>query len=541
MNRRGLLSPLLALALVACPGGRDQGPAPAPSASVDLTRALAAPSASAGDLTREAAAPDAFGSAFSIMPIGPVVWSPDGQKLAVGSWLLSSDGKLLATLPGRPRGFSPDGRHAVFAGSEPAHTYRPALGPGDDTPKTTGLTVWSDGQSSAIERATVARWSADSGALLLRGVDDFQLWSAATRKVSKLPVPAREKREGVAFSRDGAALAVGAEGKTVLVDARNAIRRAEIDEPASPHTTLLTAGDRFLLLCSGDKPVRLVALADLKHRTLDISSEICSLDPGGKRLATVTRGDTVTLRVFDVDSGDEISRATPRDVPRALRWSHDGAYLAWFEPNKGTAVLDVQGRKVSHTRGNNPSFHPDRPLLAVNREDTTQLRDPGDLRLVASLPGLAPPWGDLGLWGAGAGVASTVRGDVWSLWGPDGAWQRDLPVLAAFDPRGSRGWGAPAITKNHASFAAWQQGGAGGKPSSVAVVARRGDGKRLYFRVIQGAEGEHMVVSDEAGHFFAEPGALGLFSVKTPAGELPAGQARGHLDPGLLASFFAGH
>jgi hypothetical protein len=543
MARPGLLLPLAALSLAACPGQHGGAPAPGSSSSEAPS---SGPAAAASPASRDAGAarddgPDAFGTAFTVAPSGTMHWSPDGQRMAVGSWILGADGKRLAALPGRPRGFSPDSRHAVFAEIEAERHTWPLLEAQQDPDGAARLTLWSDGQSSSLEQAAVDRWVGGGGALLLREAGGLALWTAATRERKTLSIGPAAKVAVRAVTPDGKVLIYQSGTRIHLLDLASNYTRATFDDEKGLRVEVSPDGQRFLL-CSSGKTQQIIEVGDPSRRVkIESSADVCSLDPTGK-LAALTHADKGhVLKVFEVATGNEVASASLLQSPRNLRWSSDGAHLAWGQPRGGVSVLEIKTRSVREVPGHHPAMHPSRPLLAVQREDTVQIRSLGGLGLLASVPGQSPGRLQGNYWASA--LLSTAHASVWSLWDPEtGALRERIPVLTSLDPAQPASWGGVAVTPGYLSYTQWQERrGKDGQDqglASMVVVVRRRDGKRLYFRVVQGPRDEHMVVTDEEGHFFADEAAWPLFSIRTPAGERPAPEARARFAPRLVEEFF---
>ena len=260
-----------------------------------------------------------------------VAFSPDGQRLASGSWDRTlkfwrvTTGEQLGTVSGKMKelqslAFSRDGHWLATENSSDTATLRdPATGqevrafPSDKPLGTLGSNwVYS------IAFSPDGQW-------LASGVDDktVRLWDVKTgRKVRDL-TGLRRPVIYIAFSPDGRLLATGDDEKTVRIwDARS--------------------GEQIFKLNGHKKPVYAVAFS-----------------PTGRRLASASADKTVKL--WDLTSGREVhTLAGHGNVVTSLAFSPDGRWLASASWDKTIKIWDVEtGREMQTLVGH------DHPVYSV--------------------------------------------------------------------------------------------------------------------------------------------------------------------------------
>jgi WD40 repeat protein len=318
-----------------------------------------------------------------------VAFSPDGARLASGSWDTTvrlwdaASGAQVARLEGHGSrlgaiAFSPDGRQL-------------ASGAHDNT-----VRLWDAASGAALntleghgDRVTSVAFSPD-GARLASGSADstVRLWDAA----SGAPLTTLEGHGGpvasVAFSPDGARLASGGRDRAVrLWDAASGARLTTLHKYCGQVTSVAFSPDGARLASGfGDDPtVQLwdvasgAMLATLQgHRS---AVNAVAFSPDGARLASGSDDDTV--RLWDAASGAPLAVFEGHgSAVTAVAFSPDGARLASASWDETVRLWDAASGAPPATRQEQGSrlllvaFSPDGERLAsVSYDSTVRLWD----------------------------------------------------------------------------------------------------------------------------------------------------------------------
>jgi WD40 repeat protein len=303
-----------------------------------------------------------------------VSFSPDGRRLASGSWDQSVriwdalNGQEALVLKGHTAdvesvSFSPDGRHLASGSLDStvrvwdALTGREVLAFKGHTDHVMSVCFSPDSQrvASASKDMTVKLWSANTG-------QDVVTLKGHTGRV-----------EGISFSPDGQRLASASVDNTVKVwDAQTGQEAVALrGHTDGLHCAIFSPEGRRLASASWDKSVKLWDV-ETGQETLALRGHAgpvtsVSFSPNGRRLASASQDQTV--KVWDVQTGQEILSLRQSTPVASVSFSPDGQHLAGacsntvklWDAQTGRETITLSGRmSVVHSI----SFSPDGRRLA---------------------------------------------------------------------------------------------------------------------------------------------------------------------------------
>ncbi|OBQ39470.1 MAG: ribosome assembly protein 4, partial [Anabaena sp. MDT14b] len=322
-------------------------------------------------------------------PVSSVGFSPDGKKLASGSfdntikiWDVTT-GKVLNTLKGHESpvssvGFSPDGKKL-------------ASGSFDKTIKiwdvTTGKVLNTlKGHESSVNSVGFS----PDGKQLASGSEDktIKIWDVTTGKVLNTLKGHEGLVWSVGFSPDGKKLASGSYDKTIKIwdvttgKVLNTLKGHESSVNSvgfSPDGKQLASGSGDILR-SEDKTIKIwdvttgKVLNTLKGHESSVNS--VGFSPDGKQLASGS--EDKTIKIWDVTTGKVLNTLKGHeDSVNSVGFSSDGKQLASGSRDKTIKIWDVTTGKVLNTlKGhegwvNSVGFSPDGKKLASGSYDKT--------------------------------------------------------------------------------------------------------------------------------------------------------------------------
>jgi WD40 repeat protein len=315
--------------------------------------------------------------------IHAVAFSPDGRRLASGSWDCMvklwevATGKELLTLRGHQGGiagvaFSRDGKHLASAdGVHLVKLWDPATGKLRFTLK------------GHADRVSGVAFSPDGRHLASASWDGrVKVWEVATGKELLTLQAHRTHVHGVAFSPDGRHLASADGDRAVrLWDAATGLEvRSFKGHRGGVMSVAFSPDGRSLASASADKAVKLWETATGKElfTLLGHSGSVTAVAfrPDGKGLASASHDRTV--RTWEADTGKEVRalKGYPTGVV-ALAYSPDGQRLASANGDQAIQLWDTAGgNEVLTLRGHSGlldglAFSPDGRRLASCGLDCT--------------------------------------------------------------------------------------------------------------------------------------------------------------------------
>jgi WD40 repeat protein len=370
-------------------------------------------------------------------PVLSVAYSPDGGRLASGSWdntvkvWDTRTGRELLTLRGHTLGiwsvaFSPDGA-CLASGSHDqtvkvwdARTGQELLTLRGRTEGVGSVSFSPDGARLASGSGNPAHWPGGPG--------EVKVWDARTgQELLTLRGHTRGVRS-VAFSPDGARLASGGqEGTVKFWDARTGQELLTLQGRTGPVESVSFSPDGARLASSGqDGTVKVwdartgKELLTLQGRTGPVES--VSFSPDGARLAS--SGQDGTVKIWDIRSGQEpVTLRGHTGAVRSVSFSPDGARLASggqdgtvkvWDARGGPGLLTYQGH---HRRVLSVSFSPDGARLASGGWDSAvKVWDARTGQELLSLKGHDGPVESVAFSPDGGRLASGSNGGAVKVW-----------------------------------------------------------------------------------------------------------------------------
>ncbi|MCF3564873.1 CHAT domain-containing protein [Planktothrix agardhii] len=327
------------------------------------------------------AAPNTLGG--HAKPVYAVSFSPDGKRLATGSWdntvklWDANTGKEIQTLRGHTDrvygvSFSPDGKR-LATGSWDNTVKLWDANTGKEIYTLRGHTDWVWDVSFSPDSKRLASASGDK---------TVKLWDVSAGKEIQTLTGHTDGLRGVSFSPDGKRLATASSDKTVKL--WDSTTGKEI-QTLTGHTNWVwgvsfSPDGQRLATASADKTVKLWDSATGKEiQTLTGHTNWVrgvSFSPDGQRLATAS--DDNTVKLWDSATGKEIKTLTGHtDLVRGVSFSPDGQRLATASEDNTVKLWDsATGKEIQtltgHTdRVNRVSFSPDGQRLATTSDDKT--------------------------------------------------------------------------------------------------------------------------------------------------------------------------
>ncbi|MCF3596825.1 CHAT domain-containing protein [Planktothrix agardhii 1032] len=327
------------------------------------------------------AAPNTLGG--HAKPVYAVSFSPDGKRLATGSWdntvklWDANTGKEIQTLRGHTDrvygvSFSPDGKR-LATGSWDNTVKLWDANTGKEIYTLRGHTDWVWDVSFSPDSKRLASASGDK---------TVKLWDVSAGKEIQTLTGHTDGLRGVSFSPDGKRLATASSDKTVKL--WDSTTGKEI-QTLTGHTNWVwgvsfSPDGQRLATASADKTVKLWDSATGKEiQTLTGHTNWVrgvSFSPDGQRLATASEDNTVKL--WDSATGKEIQTLTGHtDRVNRVSFSPDGQRLATTSDDKTVKLWDsTTGKEIKTLIGHTESvfgvsFSPDGQRLATASDDKT--------------------------------------------------------------------------------------------------------------------------------------------------------------------------